>query len=463
MEPALPPNSAAAGDGPPLPALIAILASVATVTLDISIANTALPTIARDLATTDASSVWIINVYHLAMTAALLPLAALGEIVGHRRVFLVGLVVFTAASLACGLSGALPILMIARSFQGLGAAAISGVTPALIRFLYPPRNLGRGLGIYAAVVGVAFTVGPTAASAILSVANWPWLFLVNVPIGVVASALALRRLPATPLSARTLDGWAALLCAAFFGLLLLGLGEAAHQASWPLIVASLFAAALCGYSLFRREAGRPAPILAVDLFRNPIFALSSATSVCAFTVQGCAFVALPFLLHSTLGYDQIEVGLLITPWPAVVAVMAVITGMLADRVPAGLLGGAGLLLLCGGMASLALLPAAPGIGNLGLRLAFCGVGFGLFQSPNMRSIMSSSPPDRSGSASGIVAISRMLGQAIGAVLVALCFSLSPANGAEAALWVGCVGALLGSAASFARLLPGSRRQDVRAA
>jgi len=438
-----------------VPAVIAILAGVSMVTLDISVANTALPTIAKDLGASDASVVWIVNAYHLAMTAALLPLAAFGEIVGHRRIFLCGLVVFTLASLACGVSAVLPVLVVARIFQGLGAAAISGVTPALIRFLYPAHRLGRGLGLYAAVVGVAFTVGPTAASAILAVAHWPWLFLINVPVGAIAYGLSLRSLPATPRNDRRLDTPAALLCAAFFGLLLLGLGEAAHGASWLPIAVALVLAAIGGAALIRREAGRPAPILAVDLFRNPIFALSSATSVCAFMVQGSAFVALPFLMHATLGYSQVQIGLLITPWPAVVAVMALLTAMLADHIAPGLLGGFGLLLLGCGMASLALLPQSAGTIDLCLRLAACGVGFGLFQSPNMKSMMSSAPHERSGSASGIVAISRMFGQSLGAVMVALCLSLAPVRGAELALWVGCASALVGSVASFARLLAAS--------
>jgi MFS transporter, DHA2 family, multidrug resistance protein len=445
-------DQATQSDAVSVPALLAILASVGMVTLDISVANTALPTIAKDLSASDASVVWIINVYHLAMTAALLPLAALGEIVGHRRIFLTGLVAFTLASLACGLSGALPLLVAARVFQGLGAAAISGVTPALIRFLYPSHRLGRGLGIYASVVGVAFTVGPTAASAVLAVANWPFLFLINVPVGVIAYGLSLRTLPTTPRNDRRLDGRAAMLCAVFFGVLLLGLGEAAHGAAWMPIAVALVVAAISGVVLVRREAGQPAPILAVDLFRTPIFALSSATSICAFMVQGSAFVALPFLMHTTLGYSQVQIGLLITPWPAVVAVMALLTAMLADHIAPGLLGGFGLLLLGLGMASLALMPSSAGTIGLCVRLAACGVGFGLFQSPNMKSMMSSAPHERSGSASGIVAISRMLGQAFGAVIVALCLSLSPGRGAELALWVGCASALLGSLASFARLL-----------
>lgn len=179
-------------------AMIAILLSVALATLDTAIANTALPAIAADLHTAPAASVWIINAYQLAMVATLLPLAALGDILGHRRVYIGGLIVFTAASLACSLVSTLPMLTAARIVQGLGAAAIMSVNAALIRCLYPAHRLGAGLGLNALIVGVSFAVGPTVASVILSVAAWPWLFAVNVPLGVAALVVAMPALPQTP-------------------------------------------------------------------------------------------------------------------------------------------------------------------------------------------------------------------------------------------------------------------------
>lgn len=439
-----------------IPALMAILVPVSVSTLDISVTNTALPAIARDIGAGGAASIWVVNAYYLVVVAALLPLAALGEIFGHRRVFIAGLAVFTAGSLACGLAWSLPTLVAARAVLGLGAAAISAVTPALVRFIYPPRHLGRGLGIYALVVAIAFTAGPTAASAVLSITGWPWLFLANVPAGLVALGLSLHSLPATERDARGFDSPSAALCAVLFALVLLGLAGVAHRFDWRLVTAAWGAASACGYALLRREAGRPAPILAVDLFRLPLFSLSAATSICAFTVQGLAFVALPFLLHAVLGYSQGETGLLITAWPAALAAVTLVAAPLADRHPPGLLGGCGLLVLGGGLAGLALLPPHPGPVSIAWRLAVCGVGFGFFQSPNMRAIMASAPRERSGGASGIVATSRLLGQAVGAALVALCLSLSPARGAELAVWVGCGVAVLGSLVSFLRLLPAVR-------
>ncbi len=441
----------------PLPALLAVQIGVAVVTLDISMTSTALPTIAPGIGTSAAATIWIVNVYYLAVIAALLPLAALGEIHGHRRIFFAGLLVFALGSLACGLAGSLPVLAAARAVLGLGAAAVSATTPALIRALYPPDRLGRGLGFYALVVGIALTVGPTAASAILVVADWPWLFLLNVPAALLAFALALRGLPPTERNIRPFDAASALLCAGLFGGLLFGIAGVAHRSGWLPVALAWAAAALCGYGLRRREAGRASPILAVDLFRIPMFSLSAATSVCAFTIQGLIFVVLPFLFQIGLGYSQVESGFLLTPWPATLAVMTLVAAPLADRVAPGLLGGFGLVVVAGGLVSLAMLPPAAGPVDIAWRLVLCGVGFGFFQSPNMKAMMSSAPRERSGGAGGILAASRLLGQSIGAAAVAICLSLAPGEGMRLAIWLGVAMALLGGLVSFLRLIPVLRR------
>jgi len=198
-------------------------------------------------------------------------------------------------------------------------------------------------------------------------------------------------------------------------------------------------------------------MLPVDLFRRPLFALSAATAVCAFAVQGLSFVALPFYFEDILLRSQVETGFFLTPWPLVVAIMAPIGGRLADRFPAGLLGGIGLVLLATGMLLLAALPASPGIANIVWRMVICGIGFGFFQTPNMKAIMSSAPPHRSGSASGIVATARLIGQTTGAALAALCFSLAGRNGATMALALGAGFAGIGSVMSFLRLTVKPRR------
>ena len=432
-------------------AVAAIFTALAMASLDTAIANIALPAIAADLGVSPAEVVWVVNVYQIALVATLLPLGALGEIVGHQRIYLGGLLLFTLASLGCALAWSLPSLLTARALQGLGASGIMSVNSALIRFVYPSRLLGRGFGHNALVVATAFTLGPTIASGILAMGHWPWLFAVNIPFGVIAMAIGLKTLPHTPRAVHAFDFPGALLASSCLGLFILGIGSAAHKASPGLVAIELAAAILLGSLLMRRHADHPAPMLPIDLFRRPVFALSAATSVCSFAVQGLAFVSLPFYFEDILQRTQVETGLFMTPWPLVVAIMAPIGGRLSDRHSAGILGGLGLVLLGIGMVLLATLPASPGIANIVWRMVICGFGFGFFQTPNIKALMSSAPPHRSGGASGIVATARLTGQTIGAALAALCFALAGREGATVALALGAGFAAVGSVMSFLRL------------
>ena len=432
-------------------AVAAIFTAIAMASLDTAIANVALPAIAADLHVSPADVVWVVNVYQIALVATLLPLGALGEIVGHQRIYLGGLLVFTLASVGCALAWSLDSLLVARALQGLGASGIMSVNTALVRFVYPNRLLGRGFGYNAMVVATAFTLGPTVASAILAIGHWPWLFAVNLPFGLVAVMIGIKTLPPTPRAVHAFDFLGALLAAGCLGLFIISIGGAAHKVAPTLTITALAGALVLGWLLTRRHADHPAPMLPIDLFRLPIFALSAATAVCSFAVQGISFVALPFYFEDILLRSQVETGFLMTPWPLVVAIMAPIGGRLADRYPVGILGGLGLGMLGLGMALLALLPPDPNIVNIIWRMVICGVGFGFFQTPNMKALMSSAPPHRSGSASGIVATARLIGQTTGAALAALCFSLADRNGAVLALALGAGFAALGSVMSFLRL------------
>src|SRR6201990_2002684 len=217
------PATVAAPDGVRRPrrlwAIMTIGLGLTLAVLDGGIANVALPTIAREVNTSPANSIWVVNAYQLAVTVSLLPLSSLGEIYGYRRIYQAGLVLFPFASLACALSSSLTTLIIARMLQGLGAAGIMSVNSALIRFIYPRRWLGRGVGLNATVGSIASALGPSVASVILSVASWPWLFAVNVPLGILGAVIALRTLPLTPLSGSKFDLTSAALQAVAFGTL----------------------------------------------------------------------------------------------------------------------------------------------------------------------------------------------------------------------------------------------------
>src|ERR1700727_2088268 len=372
-------------------AVVAISVAVGMASLDTAIANIALPSIAADLKVSPADVVWVVNVYQIALVATLLPLGALGEIVGHQRIYLGGMLLFTIASLGCAYAWSLESLLIARALQGLGASGLMSVNSALIRFVYPNRLLGRGFGYNAMVVGTAFTLGPTIASGILAFGPWPWLFAVNIPFGLLAMAIGLRTLPSAPRAGHGFDCVGALLAAMCVGLVVLGISSAAHKAETGVVWAQLVVGILLGLLVIRRQADHPAPMLPIDLFRRPMFAFAAATAVCSFAIQGLGFVSLPFYFEDVLHRTQVATGFFMTPWPLVTAIMAPVAGRLSDRYPVGLLGGGGLVLLGICMALLAMLPTEPSIFNIVWRMAICGFGVGFFQTPNLKAIMSSAP------------------------------------------------------------------------
>jgi DHA2 family multidrug resistance protein-like MFS transporter len=427
-------------DGLPVPqrylAILTIALGLTMAVLDGAIANIALPTIAHDLQVSAAASIWVVNAYQLAVTVSLLPLASAGDIIGYRRVYQVGLALFTVASLGCAMSDSLFTLTVMRVLQGFGAAGVLSVNTALIRFIYPRKLLGRGVGINAMVGSVASALGPTVASAILSVAHWPWLFAVNGPVGAIAFVIAARTLPRTRGTPHPFDTASALMSAATFGLLIMCVDGLGHGQGRATIMVELLGTLVIGAVLVQRQFSRSAPLLPVDLLRIPIFALSIATSICSFTAQGLAYVSLPFFFQDVLGRSQVETGLLMTPWPLTVACVADLAGRLSDRFSAGVLGGIGLAILSTGLALLALLPAHPTTLDIVWRTSICGLGFGFFITPNNRAMISSAPRSRSGGASGMLATARLLGQTLGAALVAVSFSLFPSYGTQLTLVLG---------------------------
>ncbi len=432
-------------------ALVAVLMAVSLATLDSSITNTALPNIAAALRAQPAESIWVINAYQLAVVAALLPFAALADRFGARRVHLGGMAFFVVASLASALAWSLPALVVARALQGLGAAAMMSVNIALVRQIYPPQQLGRGVGLNALVVGVSFALGPTVASTLLAWLPWPWLYALNLPLGLAAFAAGYASLPRSTARGQPFDVLAALFTALTFAALLGCLATAAQRGAFVGVLALAALALASGRALLRRQAAHAAPMLPVDLLRRPLFALSVATSMCSFAAQGLAFVSLPFFIETVLHRAAVQTGFLMAPWAIVVAAAAPLAGRLSERWPPGLMGGIGLVLLSGGLASLALLTPEASTTAIVLRMALCGVGFGLFQSPNLNALMSAAPPERSGGASAMVAMARLNGQAIGAALVALCFGLAGARGPVWALLLGAALAGLAALASLARL------------
>jgi DHA2 family multidrug resistance protein-like MFS transporter len=452
MQPS-PPPQIDLEDGLPMPrrylAAAAILAAIVLAVLDGAIANVALPTIATTLNVPAADSVWIVTGYQMALVMALLPCAALGESLGYRRVFTAGVLIFTVASAFCALSPNLPVLVASRFLQGLGAAAIMSMNAALIRFTYPYRLLGAAIGLNALVVALASAIGPTLGATILSLAPWPWLFAVNIPIGIVVLSASFA-LPWTVPTHRPLDLISVALNAVFFAPLVLGVDL---LTSYPgRGVALLVLSALSLVLLVRREAPRPAPLIPFDLLRSSTFRLSVIGSVCIFAAQMLALVALPFYLQHGLGLSTLMTGLYMTPWPLTVALAAPTSGRLAGRISTAVLCAAGGLCLAIGLMLAAVWPLGQNIVPLIAFTVLSGLGFGFFQTPNNRNMLLSAPKARSGAAGGMQATARQTGQTSGAVIMAILFSLMPsASAPRAALGVGAVLAIVAALVSCLRI------------
>lgn len=438
-----------------------IILGLTVAVLDSSILNLALPDIARQLHAGAAQSVWVVNAYQLTTLLTLLPLAALGERLGYRRVYLAGMALFALASVGAMLASSMPSLIAARALQGLGASGVMAVNAALVRLIYPRALLGRGMAINSLVVAAASMAGPTVAAGVLSVASWHWLFAINLPLGTWIWWQGRRALPFNPPSTAAAPRFSVLdvlLNGAMFGLLFLGgarlgarqAGAGDAGAGWLLLLAGLAVGAVHLWRQWRR----PVPLFPVDLLRIPVFALSMASSVGAFCAQMLGFLCLPFLLLEAQGRSHIEAGLLITAWPMATVLVAPLAGRLIGRYADGALGGVGMVVFAAGLLATSLLGAHPGGWDVAWRLALCGAGFALFQSPNNHTIVTSAPLERSGAASGMLGTARLTGQTLGAVILSAIFVLRPGSDGAAeslALMVAAGCALLAGCTSSLRV------------
>lgn len=397
-----------------------MLTGISLAVLDTSIANIALPTIAADLHAKPSQAVWVVNAYNLAVVMLLLPLSALAERIGFRRMFSIGLVLFTIASLCGALSSSLWQLTAARVVQGIGAASLMCMFGGLLRNIYPLRMLGRGISLNATTVAIMSVIGPSIGSVILEVAHWRWIFAINLPF-CVAVMFGLRYLPEVPRTNVKLDWLSALLCMLTLGIFISGV-DVLGQSIWHGLL-MIAVAAGAGYLLVRRVRHLPAPLVPVDLLRIRPVAFAVAASACTFAAQMASFVSLPFYFQQILGRSYLEIGMLMGAWPVGTAIVAPVAGRLSDRYSAAILSGSGAAAMMLGLGALAFLPL--NVSNVWIMAAMCvvGMGFGFFQTPNNRAMLSSAPRQRSGAAGGMQATTRVFGQSFGTALVAIAFGL----------------------------------------
>lgn len=397
-------------------AIASVLSAMALVVLDANIVNVALPQMARALGVSAAQSVWAVTAYQAALVMALLPAADLAQAIGHRRVFVAGIAIFTLASLGCAAAPSLAWLVAARFVQGLGGAAIMALGIALLRFALGAERLGRAIGWNALTVALCSAAGPAVGAAILAQASWHWLFLVNLPLGG-AALLASAMLPEAPGDRRRPDLVGAAILAAAVACLVVGAELLPFR---PIAGLALLA---CGAPfliwLWRRELPKQAPLIPLDLLRIPSFRLSVLASVCCFAGQAIALVALPFHLQHGLGMSAMAAGPAIAAWALTVAVTGPLAGRLSARVETGRLSAAGAFILAMGLSGFAIWPAHAHPVSLALPAIVCGAGFGLFQVPNNRNLFLSAPEARSAAAGGMQGTARLTGQTAGAVAMTL--------------------------------------------
>ncbi len=445
-------------------AVFTILLGITLAVFDSTAVTLSLPAMTRDLRVDADQAIWIINGFQLAALVALLPLANWGERITYRRIYLAGTLLWGGASVVACLADTLPLLIMARVLQGLGAAGIMAVNMALVRLTWPPTLLGRGIALNSMVVSSATVLGPVVVAAILSLGSWRWLFAFNIPASLLLLVLGRRTLPFNKPVTNLLPPSALdiALNAGLFVLLFLSadsfgrsIKSAADQVRGLIQGAVLLTAGMAVAVVHvRRQIGKPLALFPLDLLAIPVFRLSIMISIGSFAAQTITFIVLPFLMLEVWQITASETGLLMACWPVATIVAASLAGRWIGRYHGGWLGGAGLACLALGLAWLAHTATTVYSSGVAWSLGLCGIGFGLFQSPNNHTIITSAPNQRAGAASGMIGTARLTGQTLGATLVAMVFALHGETSAQAlgvALGVACALSVFAATASVMRV------------
>ncbi|MDE6483866.1 MAG: MFS transporter [Duncaniella sp.] len=405
-------------------AVLALQIVLVMTVLDVTVVNVALPVLAQQFNISSSLSVWVITIYQLVITMLLLPVSSFGDLHSYKRIFLFGVVIFTIASGLCSASQGFTMLVVARGLQGVGAACVMGVNIALIRLIYPREILGRGMALNAMCIAIATAAGPTIAGALLSVASWHWLFLINVPLGIIAFFIGLRLLPDNPATDHKprFDRISAIGNMIVFGLIFYALGNFTRKGDLLTSGILLTAGIIIGIFYLRRQFSHEQPLLPVDLFRNSMYSMSIVTSVCSFIAQNVTMIALPFLYLRSYHFSEITTGLLMSPWPLATMIVSPLAARYVEKHNPGATAAMGMGVFIAGVILLLFTGQSPSEWNIAWRMAVCGVGFGMFQTPNNIVMVMATPVHRSGGAGGMQSTARLIGQTLGATTVSSVFA-----------------------------------------
>jgi EmrB/QacA subfamily drug resistance transporter len=406
-------------------ALASLSLSMLMPSLDTSIANVALPTLAHAFTATFQAVQWVVLAYLLAITTLIVSVGRLGDIVGRRRLLLAGIWLFTAASLLCGLAPTLWLLIVARAVQGLGAAVMMALTVALVRETVPKEHTGTAMGLLGTMSAIGTTLGPPLGGVLIAGLGWRVIFLVNVPLGVLNVVLARRYLPVDHRGPRTegagFDVVGTLLIALTLGAYALAVTIGRGRLGWTNM--ALLVAALCGFGLFvRAEMKAASPLIRLSMFRNPVLSASLAMSTLVSTVMMATLVVGPFYLSGALRLDTAVVGFVMSVGPLVAALAGVPGGRIVDRLGAPRMTIVGLIMMSTGCVLLAMMPAMFGITGYIAPIVVVTAGYALFQAANNTAIMTDLGPNQRGVIAGLLNLSRNLGLITGASVMGAVFA-----------------------------------------
>jgi len=404
-------------------AIIAV--GVLMATLDSSIVNISLPVIAHYFGVPLNGAVeWVIIAYLVVVAGTLLTVGRLADMIGHKPIWVAGLIIFTLGSATCGAALSLGMLIAARALQGLGGAFIMAISPAMLIRAFPPEERGRALGLNAVIVAMGVSIGPTLGGIITENLTWRWIFFVNVPIGVIGVIATLRVLKERVHRGRgRFDPLGAVLLA--IGLVALTSGLSFGQEwgwSSPLLVAVLATSLVALAALTVVERRVPYPVLDLALLRQRVFLSANVSLVLSFLALFAVSFMLPFYLEELRGFPTEAAGLLLTPLPLTIALLAPISGSFADRIGTRWLAAGGLAIACIGLFFIGQLNAQNSTWDIIWRLVLTGAGQAMFQSPNNSALMGAAPREQQGSASGFLATGRVVGQSVSVALAGAIFT-----------------------------------------